>query len=89
MVGSVPLDVPPDVEAHFEQLTGDLDPVVQRLLYQYGSRPDKPVAFQAEQIEFIERVVEHLDVVLQARRLGQSRPQRVFLLLGQGGSSKS
>ena len=59
------------------------------LLYLYASRPEKPVTFKGEQIEFIVRVVEHLDVVLQAWRLKQPAPQKVFLLLGQGGSGKS
>ena len=86
---SVPPAAAAPVEPHFEKVTGDLDEVVKRLLHEYATRSENPITFQGEQIQFIERVVEHLDGVLYARRLGQSPPQKVFLMLGQGGSGKS
>ena len=89
VVTSVPPAGAVPVEPHFEKVTGDLDAAVQRLLYEYAARPENPITFQGEQIQFIERVVEHLDSVLLARRLNQASPQKVFLLLGQGARGKA
>ena len=81
----------PDEKVQFVDLAGQLDEAVQRLFDEFASRREKPVDFSKspEQLAFIARVVDHLKDVLMSRRLGENPSQRVFLLLGQGGTGKS
>jgi hypothetical protein len=63
--------------------------VVAEWLEEMASDQNKPVALGTEQLDFLALVVDHFECVLRERKLGRVPPQRVFLLLGQGGSGKS
>ena len=48
-----------------------------------------PIKLGFDQLTFIARFVEHFIPVLDMRRRGEQPVQRVFLLMGQGGTGKS
>lgn len=60
-----------------------------RLLKELEARVDKPVVLGVEQRSFLAMVVEQLEDMVVAKQTGSTSKQRVFLLLGQGGSGKS
>jgi hypothetical protein len=59
------------------------------LVAELAARPKKPVRLGDEQMEFLASVVEHIELVRDERMRDKVPQQRVFCLLGQGGSGKS
>ena len=59
------------------------------LMKQLAENEKKRVPLDREQKRFLARVVDHIEDIVKAKELKQKPKQRVFLLLGQGGSGKS
>ena len=77
----------PPLPARFEDVELHLQATVQRLLEE--SFNETEVRLGHEQLAFLVRVVAHVQDMLINKLSGTELPQKVFLLLGQGGTGKS
>jgi hypothetical protein len=78
-------------DCFFQNLEGapPMRVTMAKWLEEQATDPKKLRAMGTEQLEVLGLIVDHLEYVLAERRLGRVPEQRVFLLLGQGGSGKT